>query len=83
MSPRVLGHALPGVRGVYDRHRYLAEKHAALEHLAGLIERIIAPTAGHRTQAAGRSGADGRPVTESFPQPRVPMAQITALDAHS
>jgi integrase len=43
----VLGHALPGVRGVYDRHRYLAEKGAALEKLAVLLERIIAPAVGN------------------------------------
>ena len=47
VAERVLGHALPGVRGVYDRHRYLAEKRAALERLAGLIEQIIAPAVGN------------------------------------
>jgi integrase len=38
----VLGHA-----PVYDRHRYLAEKGAALEKLAVLLERIIAPAVGN------------------------------------
>src|SRR5262249_39052205 len=38
-----LGHVLPGVRGVYDRHEYHAEKKAAYEALAGLIERIVNP----------------------------------------
>ena len=32
-----LGHAIPGVRGVYDRHEYRTEKAAAFEKLAELI----------------------------------------------
>ncbi|MFO1097898.1 MAG: site-specific integrase [Xanthobacteraceae bacterium] len=40
-AERVLGHAIKGVEGVYDRHRYEAEKGRALEALAGLITRII------------------------------------------
>lgn len=40
-AERVLGHALPGVRGIYDRHGYAAEKQAALERLARLIDSII------------------------------------------
>ena len=42
-AERVLGHALAGVRGVYDRHTYLAEKRAALERLAALVESIVNP----------------------------------------
>jgi integrase len=42
-----IGHALPGIRGVYDRHRYLAEKRAALEKLPALLDRIIAPAVGN------------------------------------
>jgi integrase len=38
---RVIGHAIPGVRGVYDRHSYLDEKKDALERLAALIEQIV------------------------------------------
>jgi integrase len=38
-----LGHVLPGVRGVYDRHSYLDEKRRAFEALAALIERILDP----------------------------------------
>jgi integrase len=38
-----LGHVLPGVRGVYDRHPYLDEKRRAFEALAALIERILDP----------------------------------------
>jgi integrase len=43
IAERVLGHAIPGVRGVYDRHAYEAEKRHALEQLAGLINRILDP----------------------------------------
>jgi hypothetical protein len=32
------------VRGVYDRHDFLQEKHEAFEALAALIERIVTPT---------------------------------------
>jgi integrase len=38
-----LGHVLPGVRGVYDRHEYHAEKKRTYEALAALIERILDP----------------------------------------
>jgi integrase len=41
IAERVLGHVIPGVRGVYDRHAYEAEKRDALERLAGVIERIL------------------------------------------
>jgi integrase len=40
---RVLGHAIPGVWGVYDRYSYEDEKTEALLKLSDLIERIIAP----------------------------------------
>jgi integrase len=45
ISERVLGHAMPGVEGVYDRHSYLDEKRDALEKLAAMVERVIAPPA--------------------------------------
>jgi integrase len=35
IAERVLGHVIPGVRGVYDRWAYLEEKRDALERLAG------------------------------------------------
>lgn len=41
ISERVLGHVIPGVEGVYDRHDYLAEKKDALERLAEEVERIV------------------------------------------
>ena len=40
---RVLGHAIPGVWGVYDRYSYEDEKGEALAKLAYLIERIVSP----------------------------------------
>jgi integrase len=46
VAERVLGHAIPGVRGVYDRHAFLAEKRDALERLAALIDRILNPPPG-------------------------------------
>ena len=45
ISERVLGHVIPGVEGVYDRHQYREEKAHALKVLAGLIENILRPTA--------------------------------------
>lgn len=42
ISERVLGHAIGGVEGVYDRHGYREEKAAALRKLAGLLEVILA-----------------------------------------
>lgn len=42
-SERCLGHAIGGVRGVYDRHRYLDEMRAAYEKLARLISQIVDP----------------------------------------
>lgn len=43
ISERVLGHAIQGVEGVYDRHRYDAEKAAALGNLAVLVDTIVHP----------------------------------------
>jgi integrase len=42
-AERVIGHAIPGIRGVYDRHAYLDEKRLALERLAALVDRILRP----------------------------------------
>jgi len=41
VAEQVLGHKIPGVRGVYDRHSYAVEKREALEKLAALIGRIL------------------------------------------
>jgi len=40
-AERCLGHVIGGVRGVYDRHEYLAEKRQAFEALAALIDSIV------------------------------------------
>ena len=40
-----MGHAIPGVEGVYDRHSYRDEKADALGRLAALIETIVNPPA--------------------------------------
>jgi hypothetical protein len=41
-----MGHAIPGVEGVYDRHAYFEEKAIALAKLAALVERIVNPPEG-------------------------------------
>ncbi len=45
IAERVMGHAIKGVEGVYDRHTYLDEKGDALRRLAGLVETILNPPA--------------------------------------
>jgi integrase len=40
-AERVMGHVIPGVEGIYDRHSYRDEKRIALEKLAALIDQII------------------------------------------
>jgi integrase len=44
ISERVLGHAIPGVEGVYDQHSYLEQKAQALKMLAGLVDEIVSGT---------------------------------------
>jgi len=44
ISDRVLGHIIPGVAGVYDRHSYLEEKRDALKRLAGVLDQILNPS---------------------------------------
>jgi integrase len=45
ISERVLGHAIKGVEGTYDRHSYAEEKRDALEKLTAMIESILNSTA--------------------------------------
>jgi integrase len=47
IGERVLGHAIAGVEGVYDRHSYGEQKADALKRLAALIETIVNPPAGN------------------------------------
>ena len=42
-AERVMGHAIGGVGGIYDRHQYFEEKREALARLAALINSIIHP----------------------------------------
>jgi integrase len=43
ISERVLGHVIPGVEGVYDRHDYIQERGRAVEQLAEMIDKILTP----------------------------------------
>jgi len=43
ISERVLGHAIAGVEGTYDRHSYADEKRDALEKLAVMIDLVLKP----------------------------------------
>jgi len=42
-AERCLGHAIRGIRGVYDRHQYIEEMRHAFEALAAQVERIVHP----------------------------------------
>lgn len=55
ISERVLGHAITGVEGIYDRHEYRDEKADALKRLAGLIANIIAERADNVVRLEGRA----------------------------
>ena len=46
IAERVLGHAIAGVEGIYDRHTYRDEKADALRKLSALIETILVPAGG-------------------------------------
>jgi integrase len=64
-AERALGHVIAGIRGVYDRHSYHAEKRAAFEALAAQVERILDPQPNvvplrPTGKAGGRIGALGR-----------------------
>jgi hypothetical protein len=43
ISERVLGHAIPGVEGIYDRYDYAPEKADALKKLAELVRFVLNP----------------------------------------
>jgi integrase len=53
IAERVLGHAVPGVEGVYDRHQYRDEKADALARLAALVDGIVNPRANVVTLTRG------------------------------
>lgn len=54
-SERVLGHAIRGVEGIYDRHAYFVEKRGALTKLAALIDTIVHPRPAKVVQLKPRS----------------------------
>jgi hypothetical protein len=47
IAERVMGHAIGGVHGTYDRHSYREEKADALKRLAALIKSIVNPAQGN------------------------------------
>jgi integrase len=49
-AERCLGHAIGGVRGIYDRHKYEEQMKVAFEKLANMIEQIIDPEKGRVIQ---------------------------------
>lgn len=57
IAERVLGHVMPGVEGIYDRHDYQAEKGAALQRLADHIETILNPPTGNNVVSIRKAGA--------------------------
>jgi hypothetical protein len=50
IGERVLGHAVNGVEGIYDRHGYSAEMANALKMLAGLIGNILRDDADNKVR---------------------------------
>jgi integrase len=57
IAERCLAHTISGVRGVYDRHAYHAEKKHAFEALAAQIERIVNPPADNVVPLRGEGAA--------------------------
>jgi hypothetical protein len=39
----MLGHVLPGVQNIYNKHRYIEEMERGYEALANLVARIVNP----------------------------------------
>ena len=83
-AERVLGHAIVGVEGVYDRHHYQDEMADALKRLARLIENHRP----RRAQRERRVDARGAAVSAKKgkkrpykPPPRLDKAEIAKIDA--
>lgn len=55
VAERILGHAIPGVRGVYDRHSYLDEKRDALDRWALHVAGIVTPRPENIVPMKGRA----------------------------
>jgi integrase len=54
-SERVLGHVIGGVRGIYDRHEFYAEKAHVLERLAHQLATIVSPPKGGNVRVLRRA----------------------------
>lgn len=82
ISERVLGHAIAGVEGVYDRHSYDDEKAQALRQLAALVERIINPRKAKVVDLSERRGRrrQKREAREGTSKPPRSNAQPRAID---
>jgi integrase len=57
IAERVMGHAIEGVEGVYDRHAYRDEKADALRRLATLIDAIVHPRSADVLPMAAKRGS--------------------------
>ena len=57
ISERVLGHAIGGVEGVYDRHAYIDEKAHALLRLADLVDTILRAREGENIVVLAREAS--------------------------
>ncbi|HEY7244090.1 MAG TPA: integrase family protein [Xanthobacteraceae bacterium] len=53
-AERVLGHAVTGVQGTYNRHDYAKEKATAVATLAAVITRLVNPPSGNVISMPGR-----------------------------
>jgi integrase len=54
-AERVMGHAIIGVEGTYNRHEYRAEKADALARLAALVDGIVNPRPANVTELRKRA----------------------------
>jgi len=59
-AERVLGHAIVGVEGIYNRHDFAQEKAVALAKLAALVAKIVNPPAGDNVVTLAGRGSRGR-----------------------
>jgi integrase len=58
ISERLMGHALPGVEGIYDRFSYAHEKADALKRLATLINEIVSGEPSGKVVKLSKARAD-------------------------
>ena len=89
-AERCLGHAIGGVRGVYDRHQYQEQMRVAFERLAQQIQNIVDPPTGRVSatprivRRAGQPGAyDTRPALTTAQKEPAPWLPIEILRSHA